>query len=72
MLFLAQKRHDGAHCPGYLPELLPARVEAQERRHEIVAPVGMKPHGMYRTLPEHWEAATVEAGAPGQIAALSK
>ena len=27
MLFLVQTRHDGGHCPGYHPELLPKWVE---------------------------------------------
>jgi uncharacterized protein with GYD domain len=70
MLFLVQMRHDGAHCPGYNPELLPKWVEALERRHEIAAQLGVKLHGMYSTLPEHWEVAIVEADVPSQIAAL--
>ena len=32
--------------------------------------MGVKLHGMYSTLPEHWEVAIVEADAPAQIAAL--
>jgi|TARA_Y100000031_G_scaffold103568_1_gene113759 uncharacterized protein with GYD domain len=70
MLFLVHIRHDGAHCPGYRPEVLPKWVEALERRHEIAAKLGVKLHGMYSMLPEHGEVAIVEADAPTQIAGL--
>jgi hypothetical protein len=70
VLFLVQTRHDGAHCPGYHPELLPKWLEALDRREEIAAQLGVKLHGVYSAMPEHLEIAIVEADAPTQVGML--
>ena len=70
MIFLVQTRHDGAHCPGYHPELLPVWVEALKKRNETAQQLGVKLHSFYSALPEHMEVAIVEADTPAQIAAL--
>ena len=70
MLFLVETRHDGAHCPGYHPELLPPLVKALESRDEIAKRTGVKLHGVYSKLPEHGEIAIAEAASPAQVAAF--
>ncbi len=70
MLFHGTMRHDGAHCPGFHPELMPHIIEALENIDQIAARHGVKVHGLYNAAPEHVEFLIAEADSPMNIAAF--
>ena len=60
--------HDGAHCPGYHPEMQPALLQALEKREEIAGRYGVKIRTMLNAAPDHVIFVIAEADSPMQLA----
>ena len=68
MLFHVTLIHDGAHCPGYHPELMPSAVESFAKREEIAKSLGVKLHSVLNAAPDHVMYVIGEADRPMQMA----
>ncbi len=64
MLFHVSLIHDGAHCPGFHPELRPKLMESMEKREEIARRHNVKIHAFYSVAPEHLDILILEAETP--------
>ncbi|HKZ50918.1 MAG TPA: hypothetical protein VJ256_04080 [Dehalococcoidia bacterium] len=70
MLFHVSLTHDGAHCPGWHPELMPKVLEAWEKREEIAQRHNVKLHSIMTAAPEHLDFLIAEAESPASVAML--
>ena len=68
MLFHVTLVHDGAHCPGFHPELRPKLFEALEKREELAKRHSVKIHSLLSAAPEHVEFLIAEAQTPFAVA----
>ena len=68
MLFHLSLVHDGAHCPGFHPELMSKTFGAFEKREEIARRHNVKIHSYLIAAPEHLEILIVDAETPMSVA----